>query len=53
MNTQLSFQERCEAFAAWHGRFVDMHKNDNSSTSCIYGDNVVCLPTLMAKDNEE
>ena len=32
MNRQLSIQEHCEAFAARRGRFVDMHKYDNSSS---------------------
>jgi hypothetical protein len=32
MNRKLSFQEHCEAFAARRGRFVDMHKYDNSSS---------------------
>jgi hypothetical protein len=33
MNRQLSFQERCEAFAARRGRFVVMHKENDSSSS--------------------
>ena len=32
MNRKLSFQEHCEAFAARRGRFVDVHKYDNSSS---------------------
>jgi hypothetical protein len=32
MNRQLSFQEHRDAFAARHGRFVDMHEDDNSSS---------------------
>jgi hypothetical protein len=33
MNRQLSFQERRKAFAVHHGRFVDMHEDDDSSSS--------------------
>ena len=32
MNRQLSFQEHHEAFTAQRGRFVDMHKDDDSSS---------------------
>ncbi len=34
MNRQLSFQERRDAFAARHGRFVNMHEDDDSSSLC-------------------
>jgi len=34
MNRQLFFQERREAFTARRGRFVDMHKDDDSSSLC-------------------
>jgi hypothetical protein len=33
MNRQLPFQEHCKAFAARRGRFVVMHKDDDSSSS--------------------
>ncbi len=33
MNRQLSFQERRKAFAARRGRFVVMHKGDDSSVN--------------------
>ena len=32
MDSHLTFQERCEAFAARRGRFVDMHEDDDSSS---------------------
>jgi hypothetical protein len=32
MNRQLSFQERCEAFAAQRDRFVGMHEDNDSSS---------------------
>jgi hypothetical protein len=32
MNRQLTFQERCKAFAARRGRFVDMLEDDDSSS---------------------
>ena len=32
MESHLTYQERCEAFAARRGRFVDMHEDDNSSS---------------------
>ena len=32
MDSHLTYQERCEAFAARRGRFVDMHEDDNSSS---------------------
>jgi hypothetical protein len=33
INRQFTFQERCKAFAARHGRLVDMRKDDSSSSS--------------------
>ena len=32
MDSHLTFQERCEAFTAQRGRFVDMHEDDDSSS---------------------
>ena len=32
MDSHLTFQERCEAFAARRGRFVDMHEDDDASS---------------------
>ena len=32
MDSHLTYQERCEAFAARRGRFVDMHEDDDSSS---------------------
>ena len=41
MNRQPTFQERCEAFAACHGRLVDMREDDSPPSS-------LCSPVASA-----
>jgi hypothetical protein len=55
MNRQLSFQERREAFAARRGRFVVMHKdNDSSSSLCTPVASVAAsFDTLDVTDDDE
>ena len=54
MNRQLFFEQCREAFTARRGRFVNMHKDDDSSSLCSSGASVTAsLDTLDDVDNDD